>query len=72
MPKSLAASAAIAAYAFLNVTVTKNWAFQPSNAFGDTYTHMSTVAVTGSRGVVTVACQAAKVHCSYVVNFHRH
>ncbi len=45
----------------VNVTVTKNWAFQPTNEFGDTYTHMSTVAVAGNSTLIVVACQAAKV-----------
>lgn len=61
-PPVRAASALLcAAAAAAAVTVTRNWVFEPSNAFGDTYTHMSTLALTPGGGVAA-ACQAAAKH----------
>ena len=37
--------------------VTKTWAFEPTNSFGDTYTHMSTLALTNNDTWVAAACQ---------------
>lgn len=37
--------------------VTKSWAFEPTNDFGDTYTHMSTLALLYNDTWVAAACQ---------------
>ena len=41
--------------------IAKNWVFQVPNSFGDTYTHMSTIAAV-SDTVIAAACQAAVAH----------
>ena len=44
-----------------SVSVAKNWVFQVPNSFGDTYTHMSTIAAVNDT-LVAAACQAAVKH----------